>query len=51
MAWRQGLFTLADILSKVIYGAIITFVAIDRSIEEGYEPSFAWLGREDEISK
>jgi bacteriorhodopsin len=43
--WRQGLFTLADILSKVIYGAIITFVAIDRSIEEGYEPSYAWMGK------
>jgi bacteriorhodopsin len=51
VAWRQGLFTLADVLSKVIYGAIITFVAIDRSIEEGYKPSFAWLGRENEIRK
>lgn len=45
VVWRQGLFTLADILSKVIYGVLITFVAIDRSIEDGYEPSYEWMGK------
>jgi bacteriorhodopsin len=47
VAWRQGLFTLADILSKVIYGVIITFVAIDRSIAEGYTHAKEWMGQSE----
>ena len=46
VVWRQGLFTAADVLSKVIYGVIITFVAIDRSIEEGYKPANEWIGKD-----
>jgi bacteriorhodopsin len=35
---RQVIFTVADIVSKVIYGVLITKVAMDRSRAEGYEP-------------
>jgi bacteriorhodopsin len=36
---RQVLFTTADIVSKVIYGVIITKVAMDLSRAEGYVPA------------
>jgi bacteriorhodopsin len=35
---RQLLFTIADIVSKVIYGVLITKVAIDLSKADGYSP-------------
>ena len=34
---RQYLFTIADIVAKVIYGVMITKVAMDLSKAEGYE--------------
>ena len=37
VVWRQGLFTVADVSSKVIYGLMITYVALQRSATEGYE--------------
>lgn len=47
MAWgavtRQIIFTIADITSKVIYGALISRVATYRSAAEGYEPAMAAL--------
>lgn len=36
---RQALFTVADISSKVVYGIMITYVALKRSAAEGYEPA------------
>jgi bacteriorhodopsin len=36
---RQVLFTTADIVAKVIYGVMITKVAIDLSRAEGYQPA------------
>jgi bacteriorhodopsin len=36
---RQYLFTIADIVAKVIYGVMITKVAVDLSRAEGYEPT------------
>lgn len=36
---RQMIFTIADIVSKVIYGVMITKVAMDLSKAEGYAPS------------
>lgn len=39
VVWRQGLFTVADISSKVLYGLIITYIAIRRSAQEGYPPA------------
>ena len=38
---RQFLFTTADIVAKVIYGVMITKVAIDLSRAEGYDPALA----------
>jgi bacteriorhodopsin len=38
---RQAVFTIADIVAKVIYGVLITKVATDRSQAEGYEPELA----------
>lgn len=35
---RQFLFTIADIVAKVIYGVLITKVAVDLSRAEGYVP-------------
>ncbi len=37
--WRQFLFTSADIVSKVIYGAMLSQVALYQSAAEGYEPA------------
>jgi bacteriorhodopsin len=36
---RQLVFTIADIVSKVIYGVLITKVAVDLSKSEGYQAS------------
>ena len=36
---RQAFFTVADVSSKVIYGLMITYIAIQRSAAEGYEPA------------
>ncbi len=36
---RQIIFTTADIVSKVIYGVLLTKVAMDISRQEGYQPS------------
>ena len=36
---RQAFFTVADVTSKVIYGLMITYIAIQRSAAEGYEPA------------
>ena len=44
---RQLLFTVADITSKVIYGMMITYVAVHRSAAEGYEPAREALGKAD----
>ncbi|MGC9332673.1 MAG: bacteriorhodopsin, partial [Anaerolineae bacterium] len=38
---RQFLFTTADIVAKVIYGVMITKVAMDLSRDEGYDPALA----------
>jgi bacteriorhodopsin len=38
---RQVIFTTADIVSKVIYGVLITKVAVDLSRAEGYRPGMA----------
>jgi bacteriorhodopsin len=35
---RQIIFTIADIVSKVIYGVLLTKVAMDISKQEGYQP-------------
>ncbi|MFP4093855.1 MAG: bacteriorhodopsin [Cyclobacteriaceae bacterium] len=40
---RQGLFTLADVSSKVVYGLMITYVAIRRSAVENFEPAVQML--------
>jgi len=37
--WRQALFTSADIVSKVIFGAMLGQVALYQSAAEGYEPA------------
>lgn len=39
VVWRQGLFTVADVSSKVIYGLMITYIALLRSAAEGFEPA------------
>nr|5B2N_A Chain A, Chloride pumping rhodopsin [Nonlabens marinus S1-08]7VGT_A Chain A, Chloride pumping rhodopsin [Nonlabens marinus S1-08]7VGU_A Chain A, Chloride pumping rhodopsin [Nonlabens marinus S1-08]7VGV_A Chain A, Chloride pumping rhodopsin [Nonlabens marinus S1-08]7VGV_B Chain B, Chloride pumping rhodopsin [Nonlabens marinus S1-08]7VGV_C Chain C, Chloride pumping rhodopsin [Nonlabens marinus S1-08] len=42
---RQLLFTIADISSKVIYGLMITYIAIQQSAAAGYVPAQQALGR------
>ncbi|MFI8378323.1 bacteriorhodopsin [Leeuwenhoekiella sp. NPDC079379] len=42
---RQALFTVADISSKVIYGLMITYIALDQSAKAGYLPAQKVLGR------
>lgn len=42
---RQALFTVADISSKVIYGLMITYVALDQSAQQGYLPAQKFLNR------
>ena len=44
---RQLLFTVADITSKVIYGMMITYIAVQRSAAEGYEPAREAVGKAD----
>ena len=39
VVWRQGLFTVADVTSKAVYGIMITYVALQRSAAEGFEPA------------
>ena len=39
VVWRQGLFTVADVTSKAVYGIMITYIAIQRSAAEGFEPA------------
>jgi hypothetical protein len=41
VVWRQFLFTSADIVSKVIYGAMLSQVALYQSAAEGYGPAIA----------
>ncbi|MGB3589689.1 MAG: bacteriorhodopsin [Tunicatimonas sp.] len=43
---RQLLFTVADVTSKVIYGIMITYIAVHRSASEGYEPAMEVIGRD-----
>lgn len=38
---RQIIYTVADITSKVIYGAILSYIARKRSEDLGYEPAIA----------
>lgn len=42
---RQLLFTIADISSKVVYGLMITYVAVHQSAAAGYAPAQQVLGR------
>lgn len=42
---RQLLFTVADISSKIIYGMMITYIAINQSAAVGYAPAQQALGR------
>ena len=41
---RQLLFTIADISSKVVYGLMITYIAIHQSAALGYKPAQQVLG-------
>jgi bacteriorhodopsin len=41
---RQVLFTVADVTSKVVYGVMLSRVALLRSAHEGYEPAHELLG-------
>ena len=41
VVWRQGLFTVADVTSKVVYGLMITYIAVRRSAAEGFAPAEA----------
>jgi bacteriorhodopsin len=41
---RQVLFTVADIVAKVIYGVMITKVAVDLGRAEGYQPALTESG-------
>ena len=36
---RQAFFTVADVSSKVIYGVMLTYIALQRSAAEGFEPA------------
>jgi len=49
--WRQYIFTIADVLSKVIYGVMLTQVATVRSAEDGYEPAMRQLGLQESPSR
>lgn len=46
MVSRQIIFTMADIVSKVIYGVLIGQVARIRSVAEGYQPAIETVGTE-----
>lgn len=47
--WRQYLFTIVDVTSKVIYGAMLGHVALLRSAEDGYEPARRTMGEVDPV--
>lgn len=48
---RTYLFTIADVLSKIIYGVLLGKVATARSVAEGYEvDGYEWLAEEDGVS-
>jgi bacteriorhodopsin len=36
---RQAIYTIADVTSKLVFGVILSQVALRRSAEEGYEPA------------
>lgn len=45
---RTYLFTIADVLSKIIYGILLGKIATTRSIAEGFEvPGYEWLADEE----
>ncbi len=43
---RQALFTVADVSSKVVYGIMITYIAMHRSAAEGFQPAMQVLDQE-----
>lgn len=45
VVWRQGLFTVADVTSKAVYGMMISYTALQRSAAEGFEPALQVVGR------
>ncbi|MGB3616730.1 MAG: bacteriorhodopsin, partial [Catalinimonas sp.] len=49
MVIRQYCYTFADVVSKVVYGAILTQMATERSALEGFEPARASLGMNDGV--
>lgn len=51
MVLRQGLYTVADITSKVIYGIMLSRVAEERSAHEGYQPALESLGWDAESQR
>ncbi|MEM6912242.1 MAG: bacteriorhodopsin [Verrucomicrobiota bacterium] len=42
--WRQVLFTIVDVTSKVVYGAMLSYVCMLRSAEDGYQPAVESMG-------
>ncbi len=44
--WRQGLFTVADVTSKLIYGLILSRFLLRLGASEVYRPSAEALGLE-----
>lgn len=48
--WRQFLFTIVDVTSKVIYGAMLGQVAMIRSAEDGFKPAMQAMGMDAEPS-
>lgn len=50
MVARQIVFTAADVLSKVIYGVMLSRIATTRSALEGFEPAIAALRGSDSES-
>jgi len=43
--WRQYLFTIVDVTSKVVYGVMLGHVAMIRSVEDGFEPALRVMGK------
>lgn len=43
---RQGVYTIADIVSKAVFGVMLSNIALQRSIEEGYGPARASAGED-----
>ena len=48
---RQLLFTVADVTSKVVYGLMITYIAVHRSAAEGYQPAQEVVGTADHLKQ